>query len=115
MGKKRTEKENEILKQIGLKLKKYRTNKGLTQKQLSEHIHIKLNDISLYENGKRDISIITLNKFCDFYKINISSIISIPKQTNHTNIIEGITTLKKLTTSFSVTANSIINQLEDIK
>ncbi len=115
MGRTYNEDEKELLKQIGQKLKLYRKNKDLSQEQLSQKIHIKTNDISLYENGKKDISIITLNKFCNFYNINMSSLIYNIKKTKDNKINEKINTLNKLSNSFSKTAIDIIKSLEDIK
>lgn len=71
MKKKFNEDEKIYLKKVGILLKKYRNSKKLTQSQLAEKINIKPLDISRYENGKKDISLLTLNKFCKFYNINM--------------------------------------------
>ena len=44
--------EQEILKEIGLRLKKIRVQHNLTQKEMSEDVGLSVTTISLIENGK---------------------------------------------------------------
>lgn len=59
---------NEILKQE-------RTSKGLTQKQVAEHLQISRSGYASYEIGQREPSFEMLRKICDFYGITADYLI----------------------------------------
>ncbi|MGJ1404483.1 helix-turn-helix domain-containing protein [Sphingobacterium siyangense] len=52
----------DIKEKIGKHLKKLRTNKGLTQEKLSYESEVDKTYISEVENGKRNISVVNLEK-----------------------------------------------------
>ncbi|MBP3463010.1 MAG: helix-turn-helix transcriptional regulator [Clostridia bacterium] len=118
MGRTYTDTENEYFKKIGEKLRLYRNNKHLTQKEVATDLNIKPDDISKYENGKEAIGLISLKKLCDYYGTNISAFlynVEKPLNNDKNKIIDEIEKLKRLSTNFSITANNIIKNLEDIK
>lgn len=49
--------------------------KGLSQKQVAEHLHIARASYTNYENGKREPSFEMLRKICDFYDISADYLI----------------------------------------
>ncbi|MBI4706347.1 MAG: helix-turn-helix transcriptional regulator [Candidatus Omnitrophica bacterium] len=61
-----------FLKAIGVQIRKARLGKRLSQKDLSLIIGIKQPEISKIEDGKKNITIVTLAKFCKV--LNISKI-----------------------------------------
>ena len=61
----------EYLKNLGLKIRFYRENSGLTQEQLSEFINISQNFLSQIENGKRCPSLKTIIKISEVLKMPI--------------------------------------------
>lgn len=65
------EKEENIKKSIGEKIKKYRKNLGLTQIELAEKVGVKSLSILKYEKGERDIPFSLLVKICNVLNINI--------------------------------------------
>lgn len=61
----------EYLKNLGLKIRFYRENTGLTQGQLSELINISQNFLSQIENGRRTPSLKTVIKISEVLKMPI--------------------------------------------
>jgi len=62
----------EIVNLIGSRLKIIRLNSGIKQKDLAEKLSIKASALSMYEQGKREPSIVFLKSFCDFFNIPMS-------------------------------------------
>jgi|DewCreStandDraft_4_1066084.scaffolds.fasta_scaffold05341_2 transcriptional regulator with XRE-family HTH domain len=61
----------EYIKNLGLKIRFYRENSGLTQEQLSELINISQNFLSQIENGRRAPSLKTIIKISEVLKMPI--------------------------------------------
>ena len=59
----------EFLKKLGLRLKMYRIQQGLTQAQLGEKVEISENRISEIESGRCNITLKSLHKI--FSALNI--------------------------------------------
>ena len=74
---------DDIKTTVANNLKKYRQEKGLTQKQLAEKINLRLgtnlkhNTISSWENGTNSIDISMLKVICDILNIDINTIYAI--------------------------------------
>lgn len=115
MGKGFTEKEKEYLKEIGNKLKFYRNKKNLTQKEVAAKIGIKAQDIGRYENGKQDIKLIALKKFCTCYGINVSTLLYGIEKPQNTNFDAKIIELKDEVKNFNNKVISIANSLQSLK
>ena len=58
-------KDEEFLKEFGLRVKFYRIIKGLTQAQFGEFVEISEHRISQIENGKCNLTLKTVNKLSD--------------------------------------------------
>lgn len=60
-----------ILSKLGFTIRKLRDTYGLTQLQLGEKIGVAESTISLYESGKREPDISTLELIANFFKVTI--------------------------------------------
>ncbi|MFI3300385.1 MAG: helix-turn-helix transcriptional regulator [Candidatus Gastranaerophilales bacterium] len=67
--------DNEILKNLGLKLKYRRLQKGMTQEILAEMVEVHEKYISKIETGKQNITIKTLNRIANSLEIDITSLL----------------------------------------
>jgi transcriptional regulator with XRE-family HTH domain len=61
--------------EIGKKLKKARTNSGLTQEQISEEIQVSRQTISNWENEKSYPDIISILKLSNLYNISLDELL----------------------------------------
>ena len=66
-----------VNKLIGQTYKRLRTEKGLTQDQISEFCDISNEYISKFENGKYNISIYNMIKMCKAIKISPNDLLKI--------------------------------------
>ncbi|HHY25278.1 MAG TPA: helix-turn-helix transcriptional regulator [Desulfitobacterium dehalogenans] len=58
-------------------LRKYRERRGITQKQLANHLGVRDNTISSWEKGTNSIDISTLLIICNFLEISLDDIYGI--------------------------------------
>ncbi|AFL99753.1 putative transcriptional regulator [Desulfitobacterium dehalogenans ATCC 51507] len=58
-------------------LRKYRERRGITQKQLANHLGVRDNTISSWEKGTNSIDISTLLNICNFLEIRLDDIYGI--------------------------------------
>ncbi|MHB1684836.1 MAG: helix-turn-helix domain-containing protein [Bacilli bacterium] len=61
---------------IGERIKKARSNSGFTQQQIADYIGIKRESISYFENGQREIDMLTLQKISDLCGYSMSYFVS---------------------------------------
>lgn len=61
---------------IGERLKKARTDKGLTQEKLSEQLDVSIAFLSRIERGSSHISLKRLSQICDILEISEGSILN---------------------------------------
>lgn len=61
------------------RIKKLRTDKGFSQKQIAFVLRIRQEQYSKYESGKRDLPIKHLIRLCCFYKVSSDYILGIEK------------------------------------
>ena len=64
-----------ILKIVGSNIKKYRTDKGLSQEKLGEAAEVHRTFIGAIERGERNISILTLKKISSALEIPITKLL----------------------------------------
>lgn len=113
MGRKFTSEEEEILKKLGAELKRIRNNKRknksekVTLADVSKGTHIKADYISKYENGKKEIGYLTLKKLCDFYKIDVSTLLYKIEPTATNDIITTLNELKSCANDILSKANAL--------
>ena len=60
-----------------MRLKDLREDRDLTQRQVAEHLHIKQNTYSQYENGQRQLPIDILIALSRFYKVSTDYILGL--------------------------------------
>ena len=58
-----------------MRLRDLREDNDIKQRELAEHLNIKQNTYSQYENGKREIQIGLLWKLADFYNTSVDYLI----------------------------------------
>ena len=58
-----------------MRLKDLREDIDITQKKISEYLHIKQNTYSQYENGQRQIPIEVLIKLADYYNVTLDYLV----------------------------------------
>jgi len=89
---------NDIKNTVANNLKKYRLQKGMTQKELADEINKKLgtnfkhNTISSWENGTNSIDITVLKLVCDILEIDINTIYGYDESKNIRNIAAHLPT-----------------------
>lgn len=113
MGRKFDENEKVFLKKVGKVLKKCRKDK--TQVEISKEIGISANDISRYERGEKDISLLTLRKFCNYYKVNMSSFLYNVQTPPKTKINDELDSLRNSIETFSSNAYKIIRNIKNLE
>lgn len=60
-----------------MRLKDLREDADLTQKQISDYLHIKQNTYSQYENQQRQIPLNQLIRLAQFYKVSVDYILEL--------------------------------------
>ena len=63
-----------------MRIKDLREDNDITQKQLAEHLHIKQNTYSQYENGQRQLPIDTLIALAKFYNTSTDYILGLTSE-----------------------------------
>lgn len=61
---------------IGQNIKKIREEKGMTQQQIAELIHMHRSNYSKIESGQREISVDALNKIARYFGMTIDQIVN---------------------------------------
>lgn len=64
------------MKHIGDTVKKIREEKGLTQQQIADLIHMHRSNYSRIESGERDLSIEALNKIAKFFGMTLDQLVN---------------------------------------
>ena len=67
---------------IGDSIKRIRTQKGMTQKQLGDLLGISVQTVSAYESGRRRPKMETIERFADALGVVVSSLYSDPEEAN---------------------------------
>ena len=68
--------DDKLLKKLGYRLRTIREAKNWTLEATEEHGWPNWQHINAIENGKKDISVSTLNKLAKMYKVSMSEILS---------------------------------------
>lgn len=58
-----------------MNLKKIREAKGMTQREMAEGLRMKQSDISVIENGKKDVYLKTAVKIADYFGITLDELV----------------------------------------
>ena len=83
---------------IGERLKKARTDKGLTQEKLAEKLDVSIAFLSRIERGSSHISLKRLSQICDILGISEGSILNGSSNNSNTYLSSEFNTLLKNTT-----------------
>ena len=81
---------NEIISEIGKKIKTLRKQKGLTQAELAEKINVDSKYVSRLETGNSVASITTMIKISKVLNIQLSDIFTVESEQEKNKIIELI-------------------------
>ena len=63
-----------------MRLKDIREDRDLTQREVAEHLHIRQNTYSQYENGQRGLPIDTLIKLARYFGVSTDYILELTDQ-----------------------------------
>ena len=63
-----------------MRIRDLREDNDLTQKEIAEHLHIKQNTYSQYENGQRQLPVDVLIALAKFYKTSTDYILGLTDQ-----------------------------------
>ena len=63
-----------------MRLKELREDLDIPQRVIAEHLHIKQNTYSQYENGQRQLPIDVLIKLAEFYNVSTDYLLGISNQ-----------------------------------
>ena len=63
-----------------MRIRDLREDNDLTQKEIAEHLHIKQNTYSQYENGQRQLPIETLIALAKYYKTSTDYILGLTEE-----------------------------------
>lgn len=83
-------------KHIGKKLKELRISRDLKQLDVAEGVGLSRTAISNIESGRRALTLNTLKKFADFYRIDISTITEEFEQNNKDELIDLVERTRKI-------------------
>lgn len=72
-----TETPSKISVNFGDTLKRLRTSKQLTQRELAENLYCSESTISLYESGKREPDLKTLIKLASFFEVSVDYLLGV--------------------------------------
>ena len=64
-----------------MRIRDLREDRDLTQQKIADHLHIKQNTYSQYENGQRQLPLSVLIALADFYQVSTDYIL---ERTNRT-------------------------------
>ena len=98
---------------IGKNLYDFRISQGYRQEDLAEYLGVTRSMISYYENGERDIPVISLNKLADLFGVELEALLEENEEAVKTNLafafrsenhtagdIESIASFKRLVMNY---------------
>ncbi|MBR0483987.1 MAG: helix-turn-helix transcriptional regulator [Oscillospiraceae bacterium] len=92
---------------LGDQLKKLRKQKGITQKELADYLHISKSSVGMWEHGQRDPDTAMLLKIADFYGVTVDYLLGREtlSGTQEAVLQETIRTLEELMERLKMTFN----------
>ncbi|MBR1529453.1 MAG: helix-turn-helix transcriptional regulator [Oscillospiraceae bacterium] len=86
---------------LATQMKKLRHQKGLTQQELADYLHVSKGTVGMWETGRREPDIEILSRLADFYQVSVDYLIgreqiSDIQQTMLAETIRQIETLNQL-------------------
>lgn len=105
--------KSKVMQIFAQNLKKYRTNAGLTQKQLSERLEISQKHLSFIETGTQFASASLIDKICDELNISCGDLFSSEKDVNVKEVNMIFTMMQNLVGSRFAMIESKLNEIEE--
>ena len=96
--------------EIGEKIKLYRMEKGMTQKELADALNISYVNISQWERGKRNPKIETLQKIAEILGISTADFLEME---NGERVTMPIETLNDICNVLNCNVESVIKHIPD--
>lgn len=96
---------------IANKLKKLRKENGFKQAQVAYFLDITREEVSYYENGKRNLNLSLLQKFADLYEVNIAYFLEESEEKIKTNCPTNLSIEDKKKVEF---ARKFINNIFEL-
>lgn len=75
--------KKELLEKIGLRIRKFREEKGLEIKQVASDLHISPQALSQIEYGKSDISISRISAIAEILQVSFNEILAVENGTSY--------------------------------
>ena len=85
------------MNKLGNRLRELRKQKGYSQQQLADHLHLSRSSIEMYESGERDPSTETKEAIADFFNVNMDYLFGRQESNEITKAMELYARYKKLT------------------
>ena len=96
-----------IVKNVGKRLKMIRHFSEIKQNDLANELEINAPLLSMYEQGKREPSLVFLHKFCNRFNMSLSQFFALEEQSEVVNNHPNNETIQSL--------NTIYSELEKLK
>jgi transcriptional regulator with XRE-family HTH domain len=94
-------------------IRKLRTEKGLTQKELGVILNVSARSVGFYESGERDPDTVTLKKLADYFGVSIDYILGRSEENVMTFSSEPKTQAFHLSEDVSELSLEEIEQIDD--
>ena len=72
--------------EIGGNIKLFRERIGVTQEEIADYFGIKREILSYYENGKREVSLLHLEKISEYLDVEMETLLGQSATENHTDL-----------------------------
>lgn len=89
------------MNKVNTMIKLLRTEKGINQEQLAEHLHVTRQAVSSWETGKTQPDIETLTKMAEYFGVSVEQMIYGKEYSKETGEIKKTWTWEKFRLSFT--------------
>jgi transcriptional regulator with XRE-family HTH domain len=96
-------------------LKKYRINKGLSQKQLAEVFKVSPSSITMYETGQREPNFTLLDQMATFFEISTDVLLGRNQLRNENPLNNEITSINSRVNDLQLELDEIKNYLSKLQ
>ena len=102
--------------EIGERMRNARKRAGLTQAEVAEKMDLSINYVSDLENGKKNMSLITIASLCQCYQLSADYFLfGIEKSENELTLEEILTYISTLSTPMLHHLNSYVSSLLSLR
>jgi transcriptional regulator with XRE-family HTH domain len=96
-------------------LKKYRINKGLSQKQLAQVFKVSPSSITMYETGQREPNFTLLDQMATFFEISTDVLLGRNQLSNENPLNNEITSINSRVNDLQLELDEIKNYLSKLQ